>query len=401
MRRVPRPVARSWWTVALLAIAVGVAAHAQTGNTVPEQSPQVSNCPPMPAPIMVGTAVDVFVGGTGPNTVYRIPAITKVGTRVLAFAEGRAALGDIGTNDLVLATSDDDGATWSAPRTVLDLADRSINNPCVVTLHSGAHTGRVLVVVQSYPANTHEAKQATGLDGSGVCRVHLLSSDDGGTTWSEPRDVTASMRRAEAPTVASGPGAAIQLREGAHAGRIVVPFNQGPYGQWTVYTCFSDDGGATWSMGAVAPGGAPAHANEVQVAEVQGGELVLNARSFHGAKQRLGARSKDGGATWTELAPIESLPDPCCQAGLLTVTAGARPVLVFTGCDSTTARTNGTLWVSLDEGASWSINQPLTTGFFAYSAPVDLGGGRVGVLAETDDFRRIRFIPVSLAIPAR
>jgi len=401
MRRVPRPMARSWWTVALLAMAVGVAAHAQTGAPVPEQSPQVSNCPSMPAPITVGTAVDVFVGGTGPNPVYRIPAITKVGTRVLAFAEGRAALGDIGTNDLVLATSDDDGATWSAPRTVLDLADRSINNPCVVTLHSGAHSGRVLVVVQSYPADTHEAKQATGLDGSGVCRVHLLSSDDGGTTWSEPRDVTASMRRAEASTVASGPGAAIQLREGAHAGRIVVPFNQGPYGQWTVYTCFSDDGGATWSMGAVAPGGAPAHANEVQVAEVQGGELVLNARSFHGAKQRLAARSKDGGATWTELAPIESLPDPCCQAGLLSVAVGSRPVLVFTGCDSTTARTNGTLWISLDDGASWSIKQGLATGFFAYSAPVDLGGGKIGVLAETDDYRRIRFIPVTLAIPAR
>ena len=401
MRRVPRPMARSWWTVALLVMAVGVAAHGQTGAPVPEQSPQVSNCPPMPAPIMVGTAVDVFVGGTGPNAVYRIPAITKAGTRVLAFAEGRAALGDIGTNDLVLATSDDDGATWSAPRTVLDLADRSINNPCVVTLHSGAHTGRVLVVVQSYPADTHEAKQATGLDGPGVCRVHVLTSDDAGATWSEPRDVTASMRRAEAPTVASGPGAAIQLRQGAHAGRIVVPFNQGPYGQWTVYTCFSDDGGATWSMGAVAPGGAPAHANEVQVAEVQGGELVLNARSFHGAKQRLAARSKDGGATWTELAPIKSLPDPCCQAGLLSVAVGARPVLAFTGCDSTTARTNGTLWISLDDGASWSIKQPLAPGFFAYSAPVDLGGGKIGVLAETDDYRRIRFIPVSLAIPAR
>jgi len=401
MRRVPRPMARSWWTVALLVMAVGVAAHGQTGAPVPEQSPQVSNCPPMPAPIMVGTAVDVFVDGTGPNAVYRIPAITKAGTRVLAFAEGRAALGDIGTNDLVLATSDDGGLTWSAPRTVLDLADRSINNPCVVTLHSGAHTGRVLVVVQSYPANTHEAKQATGLDGPGVCRVHVLSSDDGGTTWSEPRDVTASMRRAEASTVASGPGAAIQLRAGAHAGRIVVPFNQGPYGQWTVYACFSDDSGTTWSMGAIAPGGAPAHANEVQVAEVQGGELVLNARSFHGAKQRLAARSKDGGATWTALAPIESLPDPCCQAGLLSVAAGARPVLVFTGCDSTTARTNGTLWISLDDGASWALKQALATGFFAYSAPVDLGGGRIGVLAEADEYRRIRFIPVTLAVPAR
>ena len=76
-------------------------------------------------------------------------------------------------------------------------------------------------------------------------------------------------------------------------------------------------------------------------------------------------------------------------------------MLVFTGCDSTTARTNGTLWVSLDDGASWALKQALAPGFFAYSAPVDLGGGRVGVLAETDDYGRIRFIPVSLAIPAR
>ncbi|MFZ9689728.1 MAG: hypothetical protein ACO3DS_07805 [Phycisphaerales bacterium] len=78
----------------------------------------------MPAPITVGAAVDVFVGGVGPNPVYRIPAIARTGSRLLAFAEGRAALGDIGTNDLVLATSDDGGASWTPPRTVLDLPDR-------------------------------------------------------------------------------------------------------------------------------------------------------------------------------------------------------------------------------------------------------------------------------------
>ena len=87
----------------------------------------------MPSPITVGAAVDVFVGGMGPSSVYRIPAIARTGSRLLAFAEGRAALGDIGTNDLVLAMSDDGGATWSTPRTVLDLPDRSINNPVSYT----------------------------------------------------------------------------------------------------------------------------------------------------------------------------------------------------------------------------------------------------------------------------
>ncbi len=75
--------------------------------------------------------------------------------------------------------------------------------------------------------------------------------------------------------------------------------------------------------------------------------------------------------------------------------------LVFTGCDSTTARTQGSIWLSRDDGASWPIKVPLVPGFFAYSAPVELGGGRLGVLAETDDYRKIRFIPVELSAPGQ
>jgi sialidase-1 len=75
--------------------------------------------------------------------------------------------------------------------------------------------------------------------------------------------------------------------------------------------------------------------------------------------------------------------------------------LVFTGCDSTTVRTQGSIWLSRDDGASWPIKVPLVPGFFAYSAPVELGGGRLGVLAETDDYRRIRFIPVACSAPGQ
>lgn len=353
-----------------------------------------------------GEPVEVFVGGAGPSAVYRIPALARAGGSLLAFAEGRASLGDIGTNDLVLSTSKDHGASWSAPRTILDSPERSINNPCVVVLESGPHAGRVLVVVQSYPKDTHENAPAKGVEGDGVCRVHLLSSDDHGTTWSAPRDITASTRRPEATTVASGPGAAIQLRHGKRAGRIVVPFNQGPYGKWTVYTCFSDDSGETWSMGAVAPGGEPAHANEVQVAEREDGSLLLNARSFHGERRRLGAVSQDGGASWSDLAPITDLPDPCCQGTMLSLELGGRPMLAFTGCDSETARARGTLWVSTDGGASWPAHARIVDGFFAYSAIAELGlavpDERVlGLLYEADDYKRIRFMPLIVRANAR
>ena len=137
----------------------------------------------------------------------------------------------------------------------------------------------------------------------------------------------------------------------------------------------------------------------MQVAELADGTILLNARSFHGARCRLGARSTDGGATWSALEPITALPDPCCQGGLLSLERGT--ALVFTGCDSTTARTQGSIWLSRDDGASWPIKVPLVPGIFAYSAPVDLGGGRLGVLAETDDYRKIRFLPVELAAPGQ
>ena len=99
--------------------------------------------------------VDVFVGGEGGYPVYRIPAITRLEGavhpgRLLALAEGRGHLGDNGTNDIVLRTSDDGGATFAPVRLLCDIPGRSLNNPCVAELATGAHAGRVLLMFQSY-----------------------------------------------------------------------------------------------------------------------------------------------------------------------------------------------------------------------------------------------------------
>lgn len=340
--------------------------------------------------------VDVFVGGAGGHAVYRIPSVVRApGGPLLAFAEARGSFEDIGENALVMRRSADDGSTWDAQRTVAAMPGRSLNNPCAVPVARGASAGRVLLVFQSYPAGAREAQVPAGLEGDGVCRTHVTSSADGGATWDAPRDITRAVKRPPpVSTTASGPGLGIQLARGAHAGRIVVPMNQGPYGDWRVYMALSDDGGASWRMGATAPEDGAGHANEVQVAERADGSLLLAARQFGGGARRKVAESRDGGETWDALRAAPELTDPSCMGGLVALEDGSR--LAVTGPDDPERRRNGTAWLSADGGTTWPVRVPVHAGDFAYSAPVVLPGGRLGVLFEADGCRRISFTAVGL-----
>jgi sialidase-1 len=359
------------------------------------------------------TAVDVFVGGEGGYPVYRIPAATRLSTgarkgRILAFAEGRNAYADNGRNDIVLRTSDDRGTSWSAIRALCDMPGRSLNNPCVVEVRAGRHAGRVLLMFQSYPEGCGESCVTEGYDarpvdakpdGAGavkdtICRTYLMHSDDAGETWSAPREVTREVKRATGATsVATGPGIGIQLAHGRHAGRIVMPFNEGPYNRWRVYAVFSDDGGDSWTIGAVAPNPPKGLGNEVQMFERADGAVVLHARQHLGAQRRTSAVSIDGGATWSQLADIPELPDPQCMAGVLALD---RNVVVFTGCGSEKGRDRGTMWISRDGGRSWPESVLVEPAFFAYSVPVALDEGTVGILYEASMYKRIAFRRVAV-----
>ncbi|MEY3026321.1 MAG: hypothetical protein RLZZ238_1218 [Planctomycetota bacterium] len=365
------------------------------------------------APIEVGEPVVVFAGGEGGFPVYRIPAITRIeradkGTRLLAFAEGRGSMADVGENDLVMRTSDDDGATWSAYRNLSNMPGRSLNNPCVVALHSGERAGRIILMFQSYPKGQGEHAvtegYGTGAEGELICRTFTMHSDDAGDSWSEPREVTRGVKRAQGATsTATGPGIGIQLRHGAHAGRVIMPFNEGPFDRWRVYAAYSDDGGDTWRLGEVAPNDERGFANEVQMFERSDGSVVLNARQHLGAKRRKTAVSGDGGVTWSRLADVTDLPDPTCMAGILALGDGT---VVFTGCDSESRRALGTIWISRDEGRTWPVKQLIEPGGYAYSLPVRLADGAdgtpaVGVLYEGAGYKTIVMRRVTVPASAK
>ena len=350
---------------------------------------------------------DVFTSGQEGYASIRIPSVivTTKGS-VLAFAEGRVRATDQAENDIVAKRSTDAGRTWSALRVIHDDGANSLNNPTALV----AESGRVFLMYQRIPAHLkeHSAGTATGLDGPDIYRNLLVWSDDDGATWSAPLDVTATTKRpTRATTIASGPGIGLQLTRGAQKGRLIFPFNEGPYGRWQNFAVFSDDAGKTWTFGADVPGalvpdgkgGERSQINEVQMVELSDGSVRLNSRQFAGAKVRKTAVSWDGGETWSPIYDEPALRDPSCMASILRYSFDddADPGrILYSGPDST-KRANGTLHLSRDDGATWPVQRVLYPGPFAYSVLTRLADGRIGCLFEAENYARIVFARVPLA----
>jgi len=350
---------------------------------------------------------DVFKSKSEGYAQIRIPAVlvTKAGT-VLAFAEGRQRPTDQAENDIIMKRSADGGRTWSALRVLHDDGAHSLNNPTVVQENTG---GRIFLWYQRIPSHLRErgTNIATGLEGTNIYRNFILTSDDDGATWAAPLDVTRTTKRpTRATTIASGPGIGIQLARGAHAGRLIIPFNEGPYGQWQNYAVFSDDAGKTWTYGDDVPGAfvsdnqgrERSQINEVQMAELADGSVLLDSRQFAGAKVRRSSVSRDGGKSWSPARETPDLADPSCMASTLRYSfpeGAAAGRLLHSGPDST-KRERGTIYLSRDEGKSWPTKRVLYSGSFAYSVLTKLPDGTAGCLFEADNYGRIVFARFSI-----
>lgn len=339
---------------------------------------------------------DVFLAGREGYASIRIPSVVVAdnGT-VLAFAEGRVRPSDQAENDIVSKRSTDGGATWSGMKVIAEDGANSLNNPTALVTDSG----RLLLMYQRIPAHLLETSKETvsGYEGENIYRTFLLTSDDNGITWSPPRDVTRGTKHESgATTVCSGPGIGIQLTRGAHKGRLVMPFNEGPFYKWNNYAAFSDDAGSTWRCGANVPGAmldGRSQINEVQMVELSDGGIMLNSRQFAGAKVRRTSVSSDGGETWSAVEEAPALRDPSCMAAVFRYSfddASGKGRLLYSGPDST-QRDNGTVCLSTDDGATWPVKRVLWPGGFAYSVLTRLPDDQVGCLFEADNYQRIVF----------
>jgi sialidase-1 len=345
--------------------------------------------------------VDVYVGGEGAYHTYRIPSLllTPRGT-LLAFAEARRETGaDSGDIDLVVKRSRDGGRSWSAMQVIGDNGPNTFGNPCPVVDRS---TGTIWLLSTQNAGSDKEAA-IVDVTSKGTRTVWVMKSVDDGETWSEPREITGQVKRADWTWYATGPGVGIQTR----SGRLVIPANHSEAGTKASrsHLFYSDDHGATWQLGAVSDPGT----NESQVAELSDGRLMLNMRN-HPPKPvnyRMIAISRDAGQTLSAAEPDSTLVEPPAQASLVSVppaSNGGRAGWLLFANPAAATRTRMTVRLSRDNGATWNAGRVVHEGPSAYSSLAVFPDATAGLLYERGDrspYERLAFARLALESLAR
>ncbi|WP_030601903.1 sialidase family protein [Streptomyces fulvoviolaceus] len=341
----------------------------------------------------MSTAATVpFHAGREGYASFRIPAVvvTRAGT-LLAFCEGRVGSGrDWGHIDIVVKRSVDGGRTWGPLKVAASNGVHLAGNPAPVVLD----TGRILLVhIRSAATASEDAILRGEVADADGRRVWVQHSDDDGVTWSSPREITESVRKAGWRWYATTPGHAVQLS----TGRVVVPANHtlpptgtdiGNEAKYNSGHCLiSDDRGATWSIGYVDENtDGYVNVNETAAAELPDGRVYFNTRSSSPSPgNRADAHSEDGGRTLhTRFRPQAGLDGPVCQGSLLQLRDP--DLLLFSGPAFPRGRALMTIRTSTDGGRTW---RPAFTADglpAAYSDLVRIDPATVGLLYETGDF---------------
>ncbi|MFJ6462643.1 exo-alpha-sialidase [Streptomyces sp. NPDC091387] len=335
------------------------------------------------------TSQDLTVDGVG-SPHYRIPALTtSVKGTVLAAYDARPTLADLPSNiGIVLRRSTDGGTTWQAQQVVRkDAAPKGYGDPSLLVDRT---TGRIFLF---YAAGVNQgfAGSATGNDESdpNVLQADYSYSDDDGLTWTHRR-ITKQIKDPAWAGMFAASGEGIQLRNGAHKGRLIQQYAVRINGANHAASAYSDDHGATWKMGKpVGPGG-----DENKTVELNDGTVMLNNRS---KPYRTIAYSTDGGVTYTPFAQDTALPDPANNASVIRYAPDAAASdpqsswLLFSNTEDTGSRRNLTVKMSCDNGKTWPIRKVVDPGAAAYSTLTRLPDGRVGLLYERGDYEHITY----------
>ncbi|MBD3268316.1 exo-alpha-sialidase [bacterium] len=300
---------------------------------------------------------------------------------ILAFAEGCK----------IMRRSEDQGKTWSKPKTV--------NPDGKGNIVLDETTGDLLIVCPPL--------------------LQLLRSQDHGKTWKKERIEIkpnaighGTPDGVPADVVCSESG--ITLKFGEHKGRLVMPARIQPpkgsnaqeYWQYNYNTSmYSDDGGETWQMGEPVQSGT----GEGTLAELSDGRVYYNSRCHMATDHRRRiAWSYDGGRRWTDWRVSRDLlevggphyfkygrkPSYGCNAGLVRLpreTTGGKDVLIYSTPDNPggTSPHNGrirmTVWASTDQAESWPLKRLVHEGISAYSSLAADKKGNIYLLFESGE----------------
>ena len=321
------------------------------------------------------THVSLFEAGKEGYSRYHIPAlaVTKEGT-ILAFCEARKGRGgDAVKTDILLRRSVDGGRSWSPAQLVAADGDDTCGNPCPVVDQSD---GTIWLPFCKNPSLPNEHTEQIVL-GKAPRTVWITKSTDDGATWSEPQEITGSVKLNSWTWYATGPTHGIQLT----SGRLLIPCDHvegitvGPK-EWNLvvgrpddlprsHVIYSDDHGRTWQIG----GSVDRVTSECGLVETVDGALYINCRNKGIGQRRAYAWSWDGGLSFSPLALDGTLVDPNCQANLVRMTSVGthdRNRVLFSN-PASLKRERLTVRLSYDECQTWAVSRVLHEGPSAYS----------------------------------
>ncbi len=320
----------------------------------------------------------IFKSGTEGYSTFRIPAIvtTKSG-KILAFAEGRVnSSSDTGNIDLVMRSSNDGGKTWGPLQIIWNDQDNVCGNPAPAVNHE---TGEIHLLMTWNLGTDHEHEIIDGKS-KDTRRIFISTSLNEGIGWTQPKEITQSVKKKNWTWYATGPCHGIQLKHGINKGRIIIPCDhiEAESKKYFSHIIYSDDNGKTWNIGGSTP---QDQVNECTVAELPDGKLLLNMRNYDRTqKSRKISYSENSGLNWQPIKPDSALIEPICQASLL-FTADNN-TLWFTNPAHETSRLNMTLKESEDFGKTWNIAKVLHPGPSAYSDLTAINKNILGCLFE-------------------
>ena len=241
----------------------------------------------------------------------------------------------------------------------------------------------------------------------------MITSDDDGATWSEPIDITVQVKADWMCFLGTGPGNAIQLTGAEYAGRILVPVyyshEAGGTGYLSCAAIYSDDGGATWTLGASPNDGrevlgsvvssrdlADERASLYESVLVEGADGAVHvwARNQHPSGRVAHAVSRDGGVTWGEVDHDAQLTEIFSQPNAIAVTGandtagavepGSRSIVFANASQMLPFRGCGVMRLSHDDGAPWPHNRVVNPRHYVYQCMAQLPSGDIALLWERE-----------------
>lgn len=272
--------------------------------------------------------------------------------RVVTMADNRFNHnGDLPNHiDVYERHSDDNGATWSTHKMVVGTeADHA--------LVGGGHgfgdvslvecaSGKIVAIMVGGPGYFQSTP-------SNPIVPTIITSTDGGDTWSAPRTLTDELYKTtykegavQGSFAGSGRGLMLQRQKNEQLnGRIMFAMSH-RFGKNNVqeYIIYSDDEGNTWKFSTQS---AYSGGDESKLVELADGTVMISVRQ---GGQRGYNKSTDGGVTWGTQAKWADIDGNACNGDILYVNKH----VMLHSYPNDGKRKNVTIKASFDGGKSWS-----------------------------------------------